>query len=188
MERRLWEKTGYVTTAVCSCYVCETQRSVSVITNHLPTSPKPHFFSIFAAIFNWCNIRFLASAIRKDTRRVTCEVHIYGPGAVVCTANSLSGGGTAYFGISAQTRPFLQQKPEVSEAQMLRFYFRGSFLCQLSLRKAYAGTLSCRTRVFFKPQGLVQHDLFSAIFKCCNATKRVDNNNFKGEENLWNIR
>lgn len=49
-------------------------------------------------------------------------------GAAVCTANTLSGGGNAYFDISVQ-RPFLQQKPLVSEAQMLRLDFRGSFLC-----------------------------------------------------------
>lgn len=49
-------------------------------------------------------------------------------GAAVCTANSLPCGGTAYFDISVQ-RPFFQEKPLVSEAQMLRLDSRGSFLC-----------------------------------------------------------
>lgn len=99
---------SYITTAVYSCCVCETQRYESVITDHLPTSPKPHFFSLFAAIFNWCSIRFLASAIHRDTRRVTCEVHI----SRCCSVCSwLYSGRTAYFGISVQRRPFLQQKP-----------------------------------------------------------------------------
>lgn len=103
-------------------------RYVSVIMDHLSSSLKFIFFLIFAAIVN-CNLRFLASAIQRDTRAVTHDIHIYGSSAALCTGNSFCGVGTAYFGISEQTRPFVQQKPVVSEAQVLRFDFRCSLPC-----------------------------------------------------------
>lgn len=96
---------------------------------NLSTYLKFNFFLVFAAIVNRCNLRFWASAIQRDTRTVVYDVHIYGPNAAVRTGNSLSGVGTAYFGISEQTRPFFQQKPVVSEAHMLRFDFRCSLPC-----------------------------------------------------------